>query len=422
MTDVRRLGRADRLKDYAILVLILLSFWLIPSKALFNIPAALTAMLGLYLLFRDENLRSDRSYRHFLLAWLCLWLPMVMSLPDAVNFERSLSTVLAYVKFPLVGAGMIWAIRRRASLEPRVMLLVSAVFAAYSVDMLWQWHSGQDLLGYPTSWGRLTGPSSDDKMAIAMGVFVPLILESAIRFRRIRWLMLLAATVVAVAILLSGQRGAILTGMVGSGLWFSHYLIYRAGRGARVFAMVSVLLVIVTTPWLLDSARSIHVKFGQSLLVLEGDLASIDTALSRRVGLWLAGGYLFQQHPINGIGPRGFRFALEKKGEAFARTAIAGKEPLVATHPHLVLLEIAVECGVFGIVGYGILIWWVLRSLRPLEKRTEEVAWASCLVAACFPLNMSMAIYSTYWSHVVLLSFAFFFAVNRNVHGRAWDA
>jgi O-antigen ligase len=408
MTDENDMKHWERMKGIAILSLVLLSFWLIASTALFNIPVALIALLGLILLIRDGSIRDDQSYRYYLIAWLCLWLPMVLSLPDAVNFERSLKTVFSYVKFPLVGVGLIWAIRRDSTLEPRVMLFVSLALGVYSIDMLWQMHRGHDFLGFPLSTaGRLTGPSSDDKLAIAMGVFIPLVLESAVRFTKIRWLMLLVAVLVLVAIILSGQRGGILTGLVGSCLWFMHYIAYRATRTVRIIAMSLLLIGVISTPWMLDVAKTLPGRHGQTLLILEGDLVSIDTALSRRVGLWLASSFLFQQHPINGIGPRGFRYALEEKGEAFERTGIEGSEPYVSTHPHLVILEIAAETGVFGILGYFLFFWWVLHGLRPLRNKTKEVAWISALAAACFPLNMSMAIYGTYWSHVILLSLAF---------------
>jgi O-antigen ligase len=402
------IGRGARMKDIAIYVLVILSFLLVASKALFNIPAALIAMFGMYLIFRDGTIRSDQGYRYFLVAWLCLWLPMLMSLPDAVNFERSLKTVFSYIKFPLVGAGLIWAIRRSPSLESRVMLFVSLALAAYSVDMLWQLYRGYDLLGFPLSdAGRLTGPSSDDKLAIAMGAFMPLVLESIVRFKKIRWLMLLATMLVAVAILLSGQRGGILSGFVGSGLWLTHYVIYRSTRKIRIFAILALFIVIISTPLVIDVAKTLPGRHAQSLLIFEGDLASIDAALGRRVGLWLASTHLFQQHPINGIGPRGFRFALEKKEEAFKLTGVEGSKPYVATHPHLVILEVAVETGILGIVGYCLFVWWIFRSLRPLRDKTLEVTWACALAAAIFPLNMSMALYGTYWSHIVLLLLAF---------------
>lgn len=401
-----------RQQGVVVTLLILLSFWLLASKAMFNAPLAVLALMGIVVLVRHRELRQDPGWRLFLLAWLCIWLPQVASLPDAVNMGRSLNTTLGFLKFPLAGAAIIWALRCRSGTERTVMLGVTLVFGLYAADMLWQLATGRDWLGFQgTGDGRLTGPSSDDKLAIAMGAFFPLALESIVRSRGYRWLFAAIVLLMVVAILLSGQRGGMLAMLVGGGVWALFYLRHRAGRACKRVALIATVIVLMAIPWGLDALQQLPGRHAQTAMMFNGDGKSINNALAGRIGLWRASSFLFLENPVNGIGPRGFRYVLADKGEAYALTEFGGRKPYIATHPHQQFLEIAAETGMIGVAGYLMALILLIRRLFKGAK-DSRLAWSAAALSAVFPLNMSMAFYGTYWSHVVLLAIVFAFSIS----------
>ena len=72
-------------------------------------------------------------------------------------------------------------------------------------------------------------------------------------------------------------------------------------------------------------------------------------------------------------------------------------------HSHQLLLEIASETGLLGLLGLLLAAWWLgragWRSLRDGERWL--LAPGLCLLGATFPFNSHMAVYSAFWSQVL---------------------
>ena len=105
---------------------------------------------------------------------------------------------------------------------------------------------------------------------------------------------------------------------------------------------------------------------------------------------------MLQDNWINGVGPRGFRYAYRTYADEdnyFVRRGQEGQ-----THPHMVFLEIAVETGVIGLVGFILFYITLFRYWWRGRHSTITGAWTAALLAGTFPLNAHLAFYGSYWS------------------------
>ena len=124
-----RLPRSPFLSRW--LWLVLLSFVvLLPVAPWFNAPLLLMALSGLWLMaLKRKWLSTLTTLGFFTQLFLCIWVPMVLSLFDAVNFAESLRKVMSFLGFYPAGVLVIACASRDGT-------------AALSLGLLRYWQSG----------------------------------------------------------------------------------------------------------------------------------------------------------------------------------------------------------------------------------------------------------------------------------------
>ncbi len=96
---------------------------LFADNALYNAPLIIMALLGIVILIRDhETLKRQPEMKWLLLSFMALWLPQLISLPDAVALDRSLKTAFAYPAYLLAALFIIPCPRRSAKTGPYLSL------------------------------------------------------------------------------------------------------------------------------------------------------------------------------------------------------------------------------------------------------------------------------------------------------------
>ena len=125
---------------------------LLPAEPLYNAPLIALAILGtIRVLTGRVRLRSP-EYRFLCIAFLCIWLPMVASLPDAVNQVESLRKTASLCLYFLAGVYVVGAYRRFRDLD-WIMTGAAAVSIFWALDALWQFQTGTDWFGVPYNGG-----------------------------------------------------------------------------------------------------------------------------------------------------------------------------------------------------------------------------------------------------------------------------
>ena len=159
---------------------------LLPAEPLYNLPAIALAILGVVGLV-SGNLRLGAPENRFLwVAFLCIWLPMVASLPDAINFPESARKTASVCVYFLVGIYAVGAYRRFAELD-WIMWGVGAICGFWVLDALWQFWTGVNWFGVSYEDGsRLPGMFSTGRIGYILASFAPLVFEAVRRSSR-RW-------------------------------------------------------------------------------------------------------------------------------------------------------------------------------------------------------------------------------------------
>lgn len=367
---------------------------LLPFTNLSTYVMGVFAIGGVVVAIRQwPEIRTANAVRCLLYLFLALWLPMLMALPDAANFEHSLKSTLGYMHFLPAALFMVWLMQGEHNTR-RVFVWFTLLLALWSFDALLQYFTGYNILGFPYEERRVTGMFYPKRtLGIVLAGFAPIYfttIQTSLRDYRMAWLL---APLLVTAILLAGSRASWL--MLGIALvyaaWRMHDGIRRVPlRNLAVnllLGSIFVITIVASSPY--------HLKHF-SIDTLERDMHP-------RVELWNSAYKIWKDHWLNGIGVRGYRHVMpmpEYVAVAPGKHIVSPTTGLGQPHPHLILAEIAAETGVIGLAGF-ILFWIVLvrylGSLPP-ETRWKVMPCVVTLAVIMLPFNAHKAFYSTFYA------------------------
>jgi O-antigen ligase len=369
----------------------------------FEVPLALMTFGGIALMYKDGRaIWRQPSMRWFLLLFACTWLPLVAALPDAITFEPAASTALAFVRFPLAGIFALYALRDESS-RYKLFVAITLLLGFWIADGLLQAAIGHDVFGFkPVLGGRITGPFTKLTMGLIAAILAPIYFE-VIRRKAAQsspwyWLALLPYTAV---ILLSGSRAA--WGMYAAGLvGFAVYAYFVAPKRQLGRIIVIVLLCIASIGALVAVYPPLQNKLRVTAGLFSGNYAEMDNATSMRLPVWKTGIKIAKDHWLNGIGARGFRYIYPQYA--------APDDPFMKlnpnagpTHPHEITLEILVETGMIGLLGFVLFLVLMLRRTWQAMRagNTYAVPLGLAILVATLPVNAGIAFYGSVLSALV---------------------
>ena len=384
--------------------LILLSIAGLASENLSHYPIGIMCLLGLYKAWRDYA-GVVRSYNAQLLigAFACVWVPMLVALPDAVNPARAMKTTFLYFHFLPAGLYVVYMLRDQM-VQRIVWSGLAIVIAFWCIDGVIQLVFGRDLFGYPYDGSILKGVFyPKQRFGLILAVFAPLYLHVVQRLAvRSVWAWLLLLPLI-IGVLFSLKRTAWVMGLAAIGAYFVCFvrprrlhlrLVIGYGGGAAVALVIAIA-----------SAPNLRTQISDTLGLFSADFERVDLATSRRLSLWHTGLSMVRAHWLNGIGPRGFRTVYREfasPDDFWIKLGTKGQ-----THPHLMGLEVLIETGVIGLIGYLLLLivlgreMWRQRLIEP-----QAAIYFMIAIVALFPLNAHLAFYGSYWSNIVWIAIA----------------
>lgn len=406
-----RLARMLLQPDARVAAGLLLAFVaLLPADPLYNAPLLILAVLGVAQLASGRARLHSPRYRFLCIAFLCIWLPMVASLPDAVNPPESYRKTASLFVYLLAGVYVVAALRSFHELR-WVMTGSAAICGIWILDALWQFQTGTDWFGFPYTEGeRLTGMFYTGRIGGMLALFAPLAFES-VRWasRRWRWTPALLVPYFLV-IALSGSRtswGSLAIAIVGYLLYLAFWAERPSPGSARrrlkdvgvvsASIVLAVILAALAWPGVAERAWATVQPRIESLSGLwSGDREKIELAVTYRLSVWETALKMWSAHWLNGVGPRGFQYAYQEHNPETDYYLLHDGRYGAAKTPHFQLLEIATETGAIGLLGYLILATVFLRSLGRLERASfrSTFPFALVLIVALFPFSGHMAFYS----------------------------
>lgn len=401
-------------------------WWVLAFVALWPLPGIAESVLvlgALYAAVRMVQLRM-RGKQHLLSspAWaltsilfLGYWLPQAFSAFDAIDPAtawRKTAAGLRYLPFMwLVAIAVATPQRRRLTLGG--VALITAVWTAdalaqaafgssalfWSLDQLKQLVSGHGLCNAAevAAVDRLSGVLGpcNLKFGQVLASLSPFLLFAAAR-RAGLWGWGVAAAAVGVVLVLAGSRAA----------WLTYALVvaYSGWRLLGARALIGCLAIgMVAAVAIGFGSSQVRERVARTAMAWEGDGDGVNQALSGRAQIWAAAGCMIADHPVNGVGARGFRDAYPGCNPAPQAQEVWGEGP--ALHAHQIVLEILAETGVLGL-----LLWlaaaaqaWRAWRFAPLPARERARPAMLALAVTVFPLNTHLAFYSTFWGGLTLL-------------------
>lgn len=366
------------------------------------------AIIGLCKLIASPKLISqDKTIRLFSLAFFCLWLPLLISLPDAVNFSHSAHTVFPYLRFFFAG---IFVITEIAKNKDRLNFVIAGIFFIvlfWCVDASIQFFFNENLLGFPYESGHITGMfyprNTISHICSALSTFC--FLYVFLNADKKKWWIVISLLPLFFIVLLSGRRAAwIMLGLSMAGfLWFSFKFAMKKKGFLKLISIITMLSLIM-----LGSTVALHKplneRFKTTLGLFSTDYQTVDKATAFRLPLWETAFTIFKKNPVNGIGPRGYRHVYTEYS-----TPDNFWHELTQTHPHLLLLEVLCETGLIGLTGYLLLLYILISIFRQSPDKTALFPFIIPVFVALFPFNAHMAFYGSIWSSMCWLLIALFF-------------
>ena len=225
----------------------------LPIGRVVELPVLIMAVAGLYLLFKHwRSWRDNQAFKLFVCVFLLAWIPILVSLVDAVRPQSTGMMSLNHLRFGFGGIFILHVLSTHES-QRRFLFLCAWLLLFWLVDGLVQLAIGWDLFGFaiPPS-GRINGLFGEDGLVlgILLAVLCPLLWEYAGR-NWSNWQVAAIVVATIVLVLAAGARSAWITLFVvmlayGVVLWRRRSRISVPVLGLALVGTVAF----VTTLWL----------------------------------------------------------------------------------------------------------------------------------------------------------------------------
>lgn len=372
---------------------------LLPFSRSSELPIFIMAILGGVLIWKHgRQVFWEGGAKTFTLLFLCIWIPIALSVPDSLWFKKSLSTALTYPRIYFAGIYLIWVLREDIARQ-RLLKLSAWLLMFWVVDALIQAVAGYDLLGYayPDRLNGLYGPDNW-KLGLTLAMLAPIVWEYVSRHGA-KWQLAAAWLGTAAVVMLASNRESWIVFALATLIWSWVYAVRLGLHPARLLLPLMLVAGLAGV-----GAYQANPKFAQrvdqSMAVLDFSYEGLNRASSLRMHLWSNALTVMENHPLNGAGVRSYRYAYAQYAEA--NDPYVNPDGTGMAYAHQLLLEVGAETGFLGLAGLAAFFVVFLRSGRQL--RTQDsltwVAWLGAFVWL-FPINTHTAIYSAYWSLLI---------------------
>ena len=396
------------IKEYWPIILMLLAIIGFVSKALYNYPLAIMAIIGFYrFILHGRSIWEDQILKTFIILFLCLWIPLLVSFFDAVNPSRSSQTILPYLRFLFAGIFIIQELSKDSKRFQIFINCVCVIVIFWCIDASIQFFVGFNLLGFPYKVGDITGMFYPRNTISHICAILSPICFLVIFKNKNKWFWLSIIPLFFV-VLISGRRAAwLMLGLCTLGFFiYAYSSSLNKNKVLRLSAIISCVIGIILSVTIMINQPTKD-RFKTTLGLFSTDYTSINEATALRLPIWKTALSIFKDNSFNGIGPRGFRYIYNEYAESDDYFVKINVPP---TQPHLLILEVLAETGLIGIIGLMLLYYLIFTSRKKIKNAPYELVFLTPVLVSIFPFNSHMAFYGSIWSSMVWLLIAFYFS------------
>ncbi len=384
------------------LLLIWSSLVVLPIGRVVEVSVMLMAIAGIYLLFKHwHTWRHLPAFKLFATVFLLAWIPILVSLVDAVRPQSTAMISVNHLRFAFSGIFILHVLSTPEA-HRRFLTLCAWVLLFWVADGLVQMAAGRDLFGFAAPAGRINALFGERSLVYGtlVSVFSPLLWEYAARHWS-RWQVAAVVIGTVIAVLASGARIAWINIVV---ILLAYGVVLWRRRGRFPLALFAAVLAgtVFTVAALWAGSERFASRVESAVGAFTGSTPIMEDSIGHRLWIWRGAVNMIAANPLNGVGARGFRYAFPAyaaEGDPFFNA----DPPINPYHSHQLWLETLSETGVVGALGlFGLLTLLLVAGIRaPASARWVMLPYALSLLAAYFPFNTHMAIYSSFWSQIV---------------------
>jgi len=386
-------------REKILLLLVSLLFVAQPFNAINKATSIALLCVGILILISEFSILKHLVVRQLAFVSLLLFIPGVLSYWNTHNVDKTTDYVLQILGMFLVGVSMFSLFRHKKMLELLTTVIAITSFA-WIFDGFIQFFFGKDLLGIPLDHGRLVGPFiTSTHMGTLLSVMIPVVLKWLERFGW--WTMILYLASLATILLWTGVRVDWVTYLAALILYF-----VWSKNGRILFATVIIPMVIIIFWITISSSPFANQRVSTFKEGIPKTYKEWNNLLSERPDIWTTGLHMFEEHPVVGIGARGFTSAYQdyrSKDDFFDESTPKKSSPLHIHHPWLSIL---VHTGIVGFVCFLGIVFFLFgitaRSRWGIKLYSHP--WLITLVLIVNPCNSMPPIHKTWWLPIVLLA------------------
>ncbi len=385
------------------LVLVWVPLLVLPIGRAVEVAVMLMAIAGVYLLFKHwRSWRQNPAFKLFAGVFLLAWIPMLISLVDAVRPESTTMVSVNHLRFAFSGIFILHFLSTPEA-HRRFLTLCAWLLLFWVADGIVQMATGRDLFGFAAAAaGRINALFGDNGpvYGIVLAVFSPLLWEYAARHWS-RWQVAAVVIATVMAVLAAGARSAWINVAV---ILLAYGVLLWRRRGRFPLALFAAVVAggVLTVAALWAGSERFVSRVDSAVGAFTGSTSVMEDAIGHRLWIWRGAVNMIEANLLNGVGARGFRYAFPAyaaEGDPF----VNADPPIMPSHSHQLWLETLSETGIVGALGlFALLTVLLVAGIRaPPSARRMMLPYALSLLAAYFPFNSHMAIYSSFWSQIV---------------------
>ena len=366
------------------------------SENIFHYPYGLMSLIGSIMLIMDIKNKKAWQYKLLFLFFFSIWLPMLIASFFSISQERSMLTTISYLHF-LPSTYFLMKISTNIEFRRFFSYLIVAFFLFLVLDSFLQICLDYNLFGQAMIDGKVTSIFyPKQRLGIILVLFCPIVMHvlSDLKPSRIKYIfcyVLFFSFIIVLALTLKRSAWLMFIYLLALLAIFNfHYFrtifSYKNSLMLVFFLGVSFLI--------LQSNHNLRNSIKDSSGLVSSDATALNVASNGRYDLWRTGLNIFQHNFIFGVGPRGYRYVY--RDFASPSDFWITRYGAVQTHPHLFLIEILCETGIFGFLMFV----FVSIKLFSLYRKYAD-PWILASMLALFPLNLHLAFYGSYWSSIL---------------------
>lgn len=295
-----------------------------------------------------------------------------------------------------------------------VIFLISGLitFLILSLDAIYEFSFGQNLLGFSAQDGRISSFFNDRWvigsylvriLPILVGIFL---INYKLFKKNIRYLIYLVFILSAIVIVLSGERKAFLLLILYTFILYIYF--FKCSKRLRLF-FIPIIILFISIPFLFDESSK-RLKFQ-----LIHHTTNFNVFENQYYALYSTSYEMFIQNPIIGIGPNNYRKS------CFDREYVQSYYSC-STHPHNTLLQTLSEIGLIGTsFVYFVFLFFIYKIFTQIKRSLQFdhhtlgfLSIKSAIVLNLWPIIPTGNFFLSWYGFIYFLPISFYFFYYKN--------